>query len=140
MSESNNRPRGAIGYPLDSAVLARKLREVINPDTPLDNWHALKAVLVYGDEKSWAVVNTEGVGSYAEDYDGSADVWHTYAHGRMYCEKLAFTDVHEALDVNAAPVDLADFIRSFGDRLDSNHSLWFNFATVDLDEAIRYFG
>lgn len=140
MNESSNRPRGAFGYPLDSAVLAQKLRQVVNPDTPLDNWHALKSVLVYGDGKSWAVVNTEGVGAYADDYDGQADVWFVYAHGRLDCDKLSFTDVHDALVAGAAPVDLADFIRVFGDRLDSNHALWFNFATVDLDEAIQYFG
>ena len=140
MSESNDRPRGAMGYPLDSEKLKLKLREAINPDTPIDQWHALTAVLVYGDDKSWAVVNTEGVGSYADDYDGGADVWFSYAHGRLDCEKLSFTDVQDALTVNAAPVDLADFIRTFGARLDNNHALWFNFATVDLDEAIQYFG
>ena len=37
--------------------------------------------------------------------------------------------VHDVIALSTStPHDLADFIRTFGDRLDTNHSLWYNWA------------
>ena len=126
---SNNRNRGAIGYVLDSNKLAKALRDIINPAVEAEKFEPLQSVLVFGEGTQWAVVNYEGVGGIATDYDEEARVYFTYDQGFLIdSEKLPWNIVTECRDMTEQPVDLADFIRTFGARLDNNHAIWYRFS------------
>lgn len=129
----NDRDRGATGYVLDTDKLTAVLRQM----TDIDNAQAWgNPVLVYGEGKSWAVVNTEGVGGKADDYDTPARVWwdrdlgDDYFAGYLNDDLVSFNDIQKC--VTDELVDLADHIRIFGDRLDNNHAIWYGFADKDL--------
>lgn len=132
--ERNNRQRGALGYVLDTDKLTAVLRRVTGIDTA-QAWG--NPVLVYGEDKSWAVVNTEGVGGKADDYDSPARVWFDrvtpegYISAQLEDELVPFDDIESCVYTNE-PVDLADHIRTFGSRLDNNHAIWYGFADKDL--------
>jgi len=132
----DERPRGAVGYPLDSD----KLTQVILSKYDMKEWHTVKpltSVLVYGKDKQWAIVNTEGVGREAEDYDDESPVdfmlerpgdksTSKYISGD--CIGLTWNEVEQCRVPDAELVDLADFIREFGYRLHHNHQLWYSFT------------
>jgi hypothetical protein len=130
---SNNRQRGATGYVLDTDKLTKALRRVTGIDTA-QIWG--NPVLVYGEDKSWAVVNTEGVGGTADDYDKPARVWFDretpegYISVQLEDELVPFNVIQEC--VTGEQVDLADHVRTFGARLDNNHAIWYGFADKDL--------
>tara|TARA_R110000822_G_C15234936_1_gene485730 strand:+ start:79 stop:519 length:441 start_codon:yes stop_codon:yes gene_type:complete len=132
----DERPRGAVGYPLDSD----KLAQVILTKYDMREWHTVKpltSVLVYGTDKSWAIVNTEGVGREAEDYDthsvvdfslerpGNSDTSKFISGDSI---ELTWNEVEQCRVPNAEIVDLADFIRAFGYRLHRNHQIWYRFT------------
>ena len=130
---SNYRERGAIGYVLDTDKLTEVMRQVTGTDNARP-WG--RPVLVYGQDKSWAVVNTEGVGGKADDYDTPARVWWERELGEDLFEAwinddlVPFNDIQKC--VTDEQVDLADHIRTFGARLDNNHAIWYEFADTDL--------
>ena len=130
---SNDRPHGATGYVLDTDKLTIALRNITGINTA-QTWG--NPVLVYGEDKSWAVVNTEGVGGKADDYDKPARVWFDretpegYISVQLEDELVSFDYIQWC--VTDELVDLADHIRSFGARLDNNHAIWYGFADKDL--------
>jgi hypothetical protein len=133
---SNNRQRGALGYVLDTDKLTKVLRQV----TGVENAQAWgNPVLVYGEGESWAVVNTEGVGGVADNYDKPARVWwdrnleEPYFDARLGDDLVPFNDIQSC--VTGESVDLADHIRTFGSRLENNHAIWYEFADKDLATA-----
>jgi hypothetical protein len=77
---------------------------------------------VFGDPK-YAIVCSEGVGWEQDDYGclevptnvGAMGLW----NGRVF---ISVDTVKSCLTDNV--VDIADYVRVFGDRLDSNCSLW----------------
>jgi hypothetical protein len=71
---------------------------------------------------SFAVVNDEGVGGY--ETNDHVRVWFYYGVNGLYIHDtmVPSSDVLDA--VTTDEVDLAEFIRTFGDRLDTNHSIW----------------
>lgn len=130
------RPRGAVGYPLDSD----KLTQAILSKYDMQEWHTVKplsSVLVYGKDRRWAIVNTEGVGREAKDYDDTSLVDFVLERpadkpGSSFISGdavgLTWNEVEQCRVPDAEVVDLADFIRTFGYRLDNNHSLWYHFT------------
>jgi len=77
------------------------------------------AILIYNKSGKPAVVNTEGVGSYEED--GGISVWYSYGY------YLDTVDIEvETLEQATTHTEfqLGEFIRTFGDRLESNFSQW----------------
>jgi len=132
----DERPRGAVGYPLDRD----KLAQVIVDKYEMREWHTCKplsSVLVYGKDKRWAIVNDEGVGREAEDYDATSNVdfilerpgdkpGQSFINGDVI--GLTWNEVEQCRIPDAEVVDLADFIRAFGYRLHHNHSLWYTFT------------
>lgn len=71
---------------------------------------------------TFAIINDEGVGGYeAEDH---ARVWFTYGEMGLYIHDILIPSDALIGASTAEPVDLADFIRTFGDRLDTNHDTW----------------
>ena len=74
-----------------------------------------------------AVVNDEGVGGY--ESEDQVRVWFTYGKEGMFYHDV-LVPVADILGASEMPeeVDLADFIRTFGARLDSNHEIWARWA------------
>ena len=131
---NNERKRGATGYVLDTDKLTKVLRQL----TGVDNAQAWgNPVLVYGEDgSSWGVVNTEGVGGEAGNYDKPARVWwdrataEGYFDARLCSDLVSFNDIQSC--VTGESVDLADHIRTFGARLENNYYIWYEFADKDL--------
>ena len=125
----NDRERGATGYVLDSNKLAQAIRDAVKPDASADDFPPLQSVLVFGEGTKWAIVNYEGVGNFADDYDAKPHAYYCYKGGfQIESVPLTWDVVTECRDMTEPPVDLADFIRTFGDRLDNNHAIWYRFA------------
>lgn len=135
----NNRERRALGYLLDSDKLAR----VILDKYDMGKWHTVKpyaSALVYGDGQQWAIVNDEGVGSVAADFDSKSVVYFGLSRPgdkpgvSRYISGDSIELTWQQIDYcrTGEPVDLADFIRTFGARLENNHAIWYRFADKDL--------
>jgi len=130
------RNKGALVYTLDQQEVAfniahalwRKYRDQTNQNLQfyIDGVKPLESGLVYGDGKAWALVNTEGVGSYAEDYNHTVEAWYSFYGGEYQATELEFTDVDSA--VTGQTEDLSEFIRTFGDRLENNFDSWYSFS------------
>jgi hypothetical protein len=138
----NDRERGAIGYLLDSDKLAR----VILNKYDMREWHTVtpyRSVLVYGQDRQWGIVNEEGVGTVAPDYDGTSVIYFGLSRPSdksktsQYISGDAIEVTWQQIDHcrTGEPIDLADFIRTFGWRLDNNHSIWYGFADKMLEDA-----
>jgi hypothetical protein len=145
---SNNRQRGALGYLLDSDKLTKHIRFA----TGSKHWdydiEPYTAALVYGEGTSWAVVNDEGVGDSADDYDGTVTI--NYGLSKEPDEsddpnvirvfnifvqevKLPWSVIDQCR--TGEPIDLADHIRTFGARLDNNHAIWYRFSDKVLESV-----
>ena len=85
----------------------------------------LDSVLLHSQTcATFAIINDEGVGGHeTEDH---VRVWFTYGEMGLYMHDILIPSDALIEASTAEPVDLADFIRTFGDRLDSNHELWAN--------------
>lgn len=70
-----------------------------------------------------AIVNSEGVGAIADEHE-IVDVYFTYAHYTVI--KVALTLDEIAAASTEETIDLAHGIRTFGDRLDTNHWRWYS--------------
>ena len=80
-------------------------------------------LLSQGGDK-FALVNDEGVGGY--EHDGVVTAYYTHKNGYII-EAIDIPVLElEGIDDHHEIVDLAEFIRVFGGRLDSNHELWAN--------------
>ena len=135
---SNNRQRGALGYLLDSDKLAKHIRFATGSKFWEWEIEPYKAALVYGEGKSWAVVNTEGVGDEADDYDQSVVVNFGLSRGdefHMIIQevKLPWSVIDQCR--TGEPIDLADHIRAFGYRLHNNHAIWYRFSDKVLENV-----
>lgn len=76
-------------------------------------------------EETWAVICTEGVGWVADDFNTIEipvqDSWGRTSRFFVYVERIQ--DL-----VESEPIDLADHVRTFGDRLEGNFDLWASHA------------
>jgi hypothetical protein len=130
--KTNDRPRGAMAHILDSAKLVEAAREVLRAEgeySPLliaaiqedhNDDHLLIAV---GDNQA-AVLNSEGVGT--KEADGTVGVFVDVGFDRI-CVDVPVDKIAESM--TCLTVDLAQAIRVFGARLDSNHFQWYSAYT-----------
>lgn len=86
---------------------------VANPKTPPMSF-----------DRDLCIVGTEGVGWEADDY-GLIGV----PFGGFVTQSVKVSTQVIAKCVTIEQVDLADFVRVFGDRLESNFWLWYSIAT-----------
>ena len=124
------RVRGIMACKLDDRNLADLIADarieagetIIDPSS-IDPEPAVLALNASGDE--FALINSEGVGSWSDD--GYLLVHYTIGHYGMviHSVKVPLSQI-EDLDTEHDQVDLADFIRTFGARLDNNHQIWVN--------------
>lgn len=131
----DRRPRGVTGYTLDTGLLKDGIIDAIwkagfykdsTRDDLFNRIEPMSTVVCYAKSGEWALINSEGVGRYA-DSDGKSAV-------HFWIDTYHSMDVeldYETVDgcMTGGNVELAEFIRVFGDRLDSNHHLWFRWAT-----------
>lgn len=128
-----HRVRGCLVYTLDMKALEEKVLEIMSAyegesveDLRAQNAGLADRSLVFGfDDKGRAwIVGTEGVGWKADESDnfnirmqfGFGSTGYTVAVPHAVMRKLRSNEM----------VDLADHVRIFGDRLESNFSLWFD--------------
>jgi len=124
---------GIMAKRLDQDKLADVIADELSREGNLPHGGAAKiepmdAVVVWSQASlAIAVVNEEGVGAFEEE--DHVRVWFTYGkEGMFYHDVLVpVNDILEARQITEE-VDLADFIRTFGARLDSNHELWARWA------------
>lgn len=89
-------------------------------------------VVVNGD-KGLAVVCTEGVGYFADE-NGKFPVNYSLDFGGGYLD----ITLEELLPlISTTTVDLADFVRVFGDRLETNLAIWQSYAKGYDQTAIQ---
>lgn len=80
------------------------------------------------DETTWAVICTEGVGWVADDYNAiEITVFGFFGNNSRF---FIYEDRIPEM-FTGEEIDLADHVRTFGDRLESNFSLWAGHATDD---------
>ena len=117
----------ATGYPvrvvdrskLDAVIRDRVVNVHGGTEEDAMRYGAGSAVLVKTD-KGVAYICTEGVGWWADE-DGTIEV---EFHSGMHIGYTAIPLEDVVACVSDQTVELADFIRTFGDRLDSNFWLW----------------
>jgi hypothetical protein len=118
-----NRPRGAVGILLDNEILLAGIRAAYPEDIPedaIDRVDGPQLLLKTG--QGWAVIGTEGVGYY--ESEGTIAIYYAVSPLGMFT--TYDTPIAAVLAARTAEtIDLADHIRVFGSRLDSNHGLWF---------------
>lgn len=140
-----NRQRGALGYLLDTNKLAQAIREVLGSKDWEWDIEPYKAALVYGEGTKWAVVNDEGVGSRADDYDQTVTINYGLSKESDENENARTINIFiqtvelpwSVIDQcrTGEPIDLADHVRTFGHRLDNNHAIWYRFSDKVLENA-----
>lgn len=120
---SRERELGTIVHTLDPiATLALIRKKLDKPDADVTP----DAMVVVNGEKGLATVITEGVGWFADANGGiPINFWSgNYGSG-------GYVDVTEEElrgVISANTIDLADHIRTFGDRLETNFYIWQQYA------------
>lgn len=109
-------PRDASDFPTinDGEFIAMRVKDVGLPGRRFDDEH----------EALWALICTEGVGYTPDEYRVIEMHFHSGFH--VYRIHLYNGRVEDFIDLDGPTVDLADHVRVFGDRLESNFSLWFS--------------
>lgn len=123
---------GATAHIIDGDLLtptARKILAKTRPELPpmlIDtvNVEKRKQFVIAVGENTLAVVNDEGVGCFAKN--GTIGIWVCAAFERILIDVPVDDIVAATTDET---IDLADGIRLFGARLDSNHYQWFTAYT-----------
>ena len=125
------RTKGYTGQVLNEVELTKRVRTVLTAtygDIDVSQAEAMPLLMIgLADKDGWgdgkvAFVNTEGVGEIADDYN-LVDVWYfTSGWGQLNTIKVG-----RKLLVDMATEgeeDLAEWVRTFGARLDSNVRIW----------------
>lgn len=107
---------------LDQDSATAIIRSRITDDIKKDSYNA-SYMAVVDTPKGLATICTEGVGWWANENDE----YIVDAYFGSWSETYFMFTREELLGcVSSETVDLAEFIRSFGDRLESNFDLWYH--------------
>lgn len=129
--EGRGRTYGAVGILLDPDVIEAQVR-VMHPELTIHQENAPRVdagqlLLLRSPIGEVAVIGTEGVGDAVPE--DSIDIPMFVAIGWQYQSiKIPATVVEEAM--TSEGMDVADFVRVFGDRLDNNAYIWRRFVGV----------
>lgn len=132
VGDKEGRPLGAIAHIIDGDALtpiARKILAATRPElSPMlidtVNVEKREQYLIAIEDNRPAVVNDEGVGCFATE--GTIGMWVCAAFERILIDVPTDDVVAATTDET---IDLADGIRMFGARLDSNHFQWYTTYT-----------
>lgn len=125
----STRIRGVMACELDDRLLAEVIADarieagekIIDPK---DIYPEHSALALDSEGKEFALINDEGVGGYGID---EVLAYYTIGEHGMYIYSVKVPVMAlEDIDTEHKKVDLADFIRTFGGRLDNNHQAWVN--------------
>jgi hypothetical protein len=133
MSERyDKRTKGSMARRLDSDKLLEigiNLQKAIYADPDLDTagWFVEPLVVLLGENNEWSepkvsVVCSEGVGWQSDQYRKAIFWIDTNGYGQAIKCEVANRALLSAL--TDEEVDLADFVRVFGDRLETNLGIW----------------
>lgn len=125
---TTTRNLGAIATILDNDTLLEAGRRQVTlqypgTDPQLLTHGYVPNMLIPVNHGERAIVNREGVGAIADEHD-IIDVWFTYDN--FSAIKVALTLDEIANTTTDQTIDLAHGIRTFGDRLDTNHWRWYS--------------
>lgn len=129
-----HRVRGCLVYLLDMKALETRALKIMAAmydssvkDLRAHNWGLTDQSLALGfnDKQEMWMVGTEGVG-WEVDSEGNIGVWLRPARGWFSEVRVAIPEAVLRGLQTMEQVDLADHVRIFGDRLESNFSLWFD--------------
>jgi hypothetical protein len=116
---NTQRKRGATGRLIDGDALSGAIDEGYRVDGPL--------LLIWTPEGP-CVLLTEGVG-YAVNPEGTLPVPVRGEAMSLFVELVELPAADVVAAATGAEVDIADHIRVFGARLESNYSLWYRAIT-----------
>ena len=123
---TNTRTLGAVTRVLDAETLLAAARVAFTRQYPGEDAARLthgplpQMIFAVDRGKSAAIVNTEGVGNI-ENEDDTIDVCFSHCMSRITVT-LTLEEVANA--ISDETIDLADGIRTFGDRLEVNFHTW----------------
>lgn len=127
-----NRTTGYMGRKLNEAGLNERVKAVLQAtygeDLDVSNVEAMPLLMIgLADKDNWgdaglAFINTEGVGSMVEDYNLVQVYYYTNGWGQLNSIGIGRNVLVKL--ATEGPEDIAEWVRSFGARLDSNVSLW----------------
>lgn len=122
------RPLGAIATILDNDALLTAGRRQFGLQYPGNDPQKLShgptpQMLLRVDHGEAAIVNNEGVGNVADEHS-IVDVWFTYNQYELLEVSLPLNEIADTATDDK--IDIAFGIRTFGDRLDSNHYRWYS--------------
>ena len=122
MNRYENRTKGTIVHLLDPEKTAAFIKSrYSNQDADI----TAEPMVVVNGRNGLATVVSEGVGWFA---DSNGNVPINYYSGQFNGGYLDIK-VEELIPlISDKTIDLADFVRVFGDRLETNLSLWQNYA------------
>ena len=137
MGTRPERPRGAMVTTIETDVLSSIVRRALvvthglseEQVQPIKVWKQYLATH-WDDEKGYEVVsliNEEGVGYTSDEMGRVTVLYHSNEFGAS-----GWIDIHRRVVekcLTKEVVDLADVIRTFGDRLENNHYLWYSRLT-----------
>jgi hypothetical protein len=122
MSRYENRVKGTIVHLLDPEKTATLIKSrYSNQDTEI----TAEPMVVVNGKNGLATVVSEGVGWFADD-KGLVPV--NYYAGQFNSGYQDITIEELKPLISDKTIDLADFVRVFGDRLENNLALWQNYA------------
>jgi hypothetical protein len=121
MSRKDDRVRGTILHLLDADKTTKFIKEYLETDADI---HA-EPMLVANGKQGIATICDEGVGWFV-DKNGKLPINYYGKNGNS--GYLDVTPEELAPLISNETMDLADFIRSFGDRLENNFYAWVQYA------------
>jgi hypothetical protein len=122
MSRYENRVKGTVVHLLDPIKTATLIKSrYSNQDTEI----TAEPMVVVNGKNGLATVVSEGVGWFADD-KGLVPV--NYYAGQFNSGYQDITIEELKPLISDKTIDLADFVRVFGDRLENNLALWQNYA------------
>jgi hypothetical protein len=120
MPSRPERIRGTVLHLLDPDKTTEFLKNKLNNDTIKS-----EPMVVANGNKGIATICGEGVGWFVDDNGVLPINYYVGEYGSGY---LDITPEELMPLISTKTIDLADFVRAFGDRLENNFYLWVNYA------------
>ena len=118
----SNRTPGVIVHLLDRDLLSA----ACGGRVPADSF--MHTGIIHSKNDGYRTINTEGVSDKRDDH-GKIAVYVNYGGWIDF----SYSEIADC--VSGETIDLSSFVRTFGDRLESNFALAYRWATTDSEDA-----